>query len=86
MDILKYCFPVPKEDSKRVMTFANRDDFIHYRHHVYVKTGAKNVEVAEVGPRFEMRCRFPLLHAVPCRQKFALTITMCSVRDPAGHY
>lgn len=30
-DVLKYLFPVPKEDSKRVMTFANEDDFISFR-------------------------------------------------------
>ena len=30
-DILKYLFPVPKEDSKRVMTFANQNDFISFR-------------------------------------------------------
>lgn len=30
-DILKYLFPVPKEDSKRVMTFANENDFISFR-------------------------------------------------------
>jgi U3 small nucleolar ribonucleoprotein protein IMP4 len=30
-DILKYLFPVPKDDSKRVMTFANEDDFISFR-------------------------------------------------------
>ena len=30
-DVLKYLFPVPKEDSKRVMTFANEDDFIAFR-------------------------------------------------------
>ncbi|KAG0169137.1 snoRNA-binding rRNA-processing protein imp4 [Apophysomyces sp. BC1034] len=53
-NILKYLFPVPKEDSKRVMTFANENDYISFRHHVYVKTG-KDVELAEVGPRFEMR-------------------------------
>ncbi|ORZ20724.1 anticodon-binding protein [Absidia repens] len=53
-NILKYLFPVPKEDSKRVMTFANDNDFISYRHHVFVKTG-KEVELAEVGPRFELR-------------------------------
>ncbi|SAM08180.1 hypothetical protein [Absidia glauca] len=53
-NILKYLFPVPKEDSKRVMTFANDNDFISYRHHVFVKTG-KDVELAEVGPRFELR-------------------------------
>lgn len=30
-DCLKYLFPVPKEDSKRVMTFSNEDDFISFR-------------------------------------------------------
>ncbi|KAI5124897.1 hypothetical protein M0805_007325 [Coniferiporia weirii] len=54
-DILKYLFPVPKEDSKRVMTFANENDFISFRHHVFVKTSYKEVELAEVGPRFEMK-------------------------------
>ncbi|TDL29599.1 Brix-domain-containing protein [Rickenella mellea] len=54
-DILKYLFPVPKEDSKRVMTFANEDDFISFRHHVFVKVSHKEVQLAEVGPRFEMK-------------------------------
>lgn len=73
-DVLKYLFPVPKEDSKRVMTFANEDDFISFRyvtypnplpsfihsillarHHVFVKTSPKQVQLAEVGPRFEMK-------------------------------
>lgn len=31
MDILRYLFPVPKEDSKRVMTFANQNDFVSFR-------------------------------------------------------
>lgn len=35
MNILKYLYPVPKEDSKRVITFANHDDYISFRHHVY---------------------------------------------------
>lgn len=30
-DVLKYLFPVPKEDSKRVMTFSSEDDFISFR-------------------------------------------------------
>ncbi|CAG8440366.1 6272_t:CDS:2 [Acaulospora colombiana] len=30
-NILKYLFPVPKEDSKRVMTFANEGDYISFR-------------------------------------------------------
>jgi U3 small nucleolar ribonucleoprotein protein IMP4 len=53
--ILKYLFPVPKTDSKRVITFANREDYISFRHHVYKKSGAKDVELKEVGPRFEMK-------------------------------
>ncbi|KZS91030.1 Brix-domain-containing protein [Sistotremastrum niveocremeum HHB9708] len=54
-DALRFLFPVPKEDSKRVMTFANEDDFISFRHHVFVKTSHKEVQLAEVGPRFEMK-------------------------------
>lgn len=30
-DVLKYLFPVPKEDSKRAMTFANEGDFVSFR-------------------------------------------------------
>ncbi|XP_062240782.1 U3 small nucleolar ribonucleoprotein protein IMP4 isoform X2 [Platichthys flesus] len=54
-NILKYLFPVPKEDSRRVITFANQEDFISFRHHTYKKTDHKNVELTEVGPRFEMK-------------------------------
>ncbi|XP_039366839.1 U3 small nucleolar ribonucleoprotein protein IMP4 isoform X1 [Mauremys reevesii] len=53
--ILKYLFPVPKEDSKRVITFANQDDYISFRHHVYKKLDHRNIELSEVGPRFEMK-------------------------------
>jgi len=53
--ILQHLFPVPKDDSKRVVTFANRNDFISFRHHMHNKTGYKEVELKEVGPRFEMR-------------------------------
>ncbi|KAH9825334.1 anticodon-binding protein [Melampsora americana] len=55
MSVLKYLFPVPKEDSKRVMTFSNQADFISFRHHVFVKTSHKEVQLAEVGPRFDLR-------------------------------
>ncbi|XP_071960964.1 U3 small nucleolar ribonucleoprotein protein IMP4-like [Antedon mediterranea] len=54
-NILKYLFPVPKEESKRVMTFANDSDYISYRHHVYKKIDHKNIDLHEVGPRFEMK-------------------------------
>ncbi|KAJ2498497.1 snoRNA-binding rRNA-processing protein imp4 [Coemansia sp. RSA 1972] len=53
--VLKYLFPVPKTDSKRVMTFSNDSDFISFRHHVFAKSAHNEVQLAEVGPRFEMR-------------------------------
>jgi len=56
MNILKFLFPVPKEDSKRVITFANHEDFISFRHHNFKKVdGGKDVELKEVGPRFQLR-------------------------------
>ncbi|XP_024529370.1 U3 small nucleolar ribonucleoprotein protein IMP4 [Selaginella moellendorffii] len=55
-NILKYLFPVPKPDSKRLITFANQQDYISFRHHVYEKQGGvKSIELKEVGPRFELR-------------------------------
>jgi len=53
-NILKYIFPVPKEDSKRVFTFANQSDYISFRHHVFQMVGP-DVVLKEVGPRFEMK-------------------------------
>lgn len=56
--VLKYLFPVPREESKRVITFANENDFISFRHHVFQTTpgkGADHVDLKEVGPRLEMQ-------------------------------
>ena len=53
-EILKNIFPVPKLDSKRLVTFYNKDDYISFRHHTFKKEG-KEVDLSEVGPRFEMR-------------------------------
>jgi len=53
-NVLKYLFPVPKDDSKRVITFANQTDYISFRHHVYQTVG-KEVILKEIGPRFEMK-------------------------------
>ena len=48
--VLQHLFPVPKEASKRVVTLANRDDYISFRHHTYAMArGAKSVELTEVG-------------------------------------
>ncbi|XP_065189562.1 U3 small nucleolar ribonucleoprotein protein IMP4-like [Sycon ciliatum] len=54
-DILKYLFPVPKEDSRRIITFSNDSDYILFRHHTYKKKDGKTIELDEVGPRLQMR-------------------------------
>jgi U3 small nucleolar ribonucleoprotein protein IMP4 len=57
VQILKHLFP-PREAGKvgnRVVSFVNREDSIEVRHHVFVKTGYRDVELAEVGPRMTMR-------------------------------
>ena len=58
-EILQSLFPPPKPDFCRVITFANRGDFISFRHHTFNKStsknGEQNVELEELGPRFEMR-------------------------------
>lgn len=56
-NVLKFLFPVPKEDSKRVMTFVNSSDVVSFRHHVFESKGkAKgDIHLQEVGPRFEMQ-------------------------------
>jgi len=56
MNILKYLFPVPKDDSKRVATFVNWDDWILFRQHTFKKEdGGKDYELNEIGPRFSMK-------------------------------
>jgi len=53
-NILKYLFPVPRPEGKRVITFANQNDFISFRHHMFHKEG-KHVQLKEIGPRFELK-------------------------------
>lgn len=36
--------------------YFNSNVFFYYRHHNYKKTDHKNIELTEVGPRFEMKC------------------------------
>ncbi|KAL6130032.1 hypothetical protein ACLB2K_068413 [Fragaria x ananassa] len=55
-NILKHLFPVPKPDTKRIITFANDQDYISFRHHIYDKPGGpKSIELKEIGPRFELK-------------------------------
>jgi len=67
-NILKYLFPVPKEDSKRVMTFANDIDYISFRHFTYKKVNGVDVELEEVGPRFEMKLFCIKLGTLDCME------------------
>lgn len=53
--ILQALFPVPKVDSKRVVTFSNNNDFVSFRHHSFEKQPPRDVQLSEIGPRFEMR-------------------------------
>uniref|UniRef100_A0A0R3SN78 Brix domain-containing protein n=1 Tax=Hymenolepis diminuta TaxID=6216 RepID=A0A0R3SN78_HYMDI len=53
--ILKYIFPVPKEDSKRVMLWYNADDDVIRFRHVTYKYVNKELEIEEHGPQFDMR-------------------------------
>jgi U3 small nucleolar ribonucleoprotein protein IMP4 len=58
VQILKHLFPPRDSGGKlgnRVVTFQNREDAIEVRHHVFVRTGYQDVELAEVGPRMTMR-------------------------------
>ena len=59
VQILQHIFP-PREGAhkvgNRVVTFKNVADSIEVRHHVFVQTGYKDVELAEVGPRMTLRC------------------------------
>jgi U3 small nucleolar ribonucleoprotein protein IMP4 len=55
-NILKCLFPVPtRPDTQRVITFSNSNDSISFRHHMYNKISHDNVQLHEVGPRFEMK-------------------------------
>lgn len=63
-NVLKHLFPVPKPDAKRVVTFANADDYISFRHHTYsAPRGAKSIELTEVRPSARAPCN-ACMHAL----------------------
>jgi len=53
-NILKYLFPVAKDDAHRIVTFSNKDDYISFRQHMYQQVGPEII-LKELGPRFEMK-------------------------------
>ncbi|GMH39616.1 hypothetical protein BSKO_07514 [Bryopsis sp. KO-2023] len=55
-NVLKHLFPVPSQDAKRIVTYANRNEYISVRNHVYKQPkGATSIELTEIGPRFELK-------------------------------
>ena len=58
-NILKYLFPLPKVDTKRLMTFNNQNDYLSFRHHVYKKgeNGHKDVVLKELADLLNGSCR-----------------------------
>mmetsp|Transcript_4119 Transcript_4119/g.6868 ORF Transcript_4119/g.6868 Transcript_4119/m.6868 type:complete len:283 (+) Transcript_4119:59-907(+) len=52
--ILKHIFPVPKPESRRVISLINQSNLIAFRHHTYAKDKGQ-VHLHEVGPRFELK-------------------------------
>eukprot|EP01041_Mallomonas_annulata_P010722 gene10722-22388_t len=52
--ILQALYPTPRPESKRVITFANQNDFISFRHHMYTNVKGEP-QLEEAGPRFELQ-------------------------------
>lgn len=52
--ILQALFPVPKPETRRLISFVNRNDWISVRQHTFRRTAGK-IELTEIGPRMEMR-------------------------------
>jgi len=85
--VLTHLFPAPKEESARVMTFANEGDFVSFRHHTFVKPAgaraARDVVLSEVGPRFELRpfqVRLGTLDSKDAEQEWVLRPNMNTAR------
>ena len=52
--IIQALYPVPKDDTRRIITYRNENDFISFRHHTYTKEKGQ-IALKECGPRFEMQ-------------------------------
>jgi U3 small nucleolar ribonucleoprotein protein IMP4 len=61
-NILKHLFPVPKDDTKRLVTFANAEDYVSFRHHIYsTPRGSSSIELTEVSSRAAFLVMQPLV-------------------------
>jgi U3 small nucleolar ribonucleoprotein protein IMP4 len=82
--ILKHLFPPPRPDAKRVITFANRGDFISFRHHTTAAPrGPASTTLTEVGPRFELKLyqiRLGTLDAAHAADEWALRAYLRSAK------
>lgn len=52
--ILQALFPIPNPETRRIISFINRNDWISVRQHTFTRTGGE-IQLAEIGPRMEMR-------------------------------
>ena len=52
--ILQALFPVPKPESRRIISFINKDDWISIRQHTFNKIKGE-IKLLEIGPRMEMK-------------------------------
>jgi U3 small nucleolar ribonucleoprotein protein IMP4 len=52
--ICQALFPVPKPESRRIISFVNRTDWISVRQHTFKRVSGQT-ELVEIGPRMEMR-------------------------------
>jgi U3 small nucleolar ribonucleoprotein protein IMP4 len=52
--VLQALFPVPKPESRRLISFINSADWISFRQHTFRKA-AGETQLAEIGPRMELR-------------------------------
>ena len=57
--MLKYLFPVPKDDCLRSMVFVNDADWILFRNFQAIR-GERGVVTGaeELGPQFSMKCEY----------------------------
>lgn len=55
-DILRNLFPVPKKDSKRVISLIAKEDQVLFRNHIYSSSHAgATIDLQEIGPRFSLK-------------------------------